>query len=139
MVQKLFRTGFRPSLAESLMKYTQKKKRKYTNKSEQIFEMTGTSNWSIILESRNSESFSLSGPHILGHLCIKTKFLGIFLSTLNVSILKRSLRRSLCKMPKFFVSSVNVFCLGNNSEIKLCKFYFYAHLLYFYMANWLST
>ena len=98
-----------------------------------------TSNSWIILESRNSESFSLSGPHILGHLCIKTKFLGIFLSTLNVSILKRSLRRSSCKMPKFFVTSVNVFCVGNNSEIKLCKFYFHAHLLYFYMANWLST
>jgi len=48
-------------------------KRKYTNKSEQIFETTGTSNSWIILESRNSESFSLSGPHILGHLCYQNK------------------------------------------------------------------
>ena len=47
-----------------------------------------------------SESVSLSCPHIL---CYKKKrFSGLFLCTLNVSILKRSLHQSLFKMPNFF-------------------------------------
>ena len=41
-------------------------------------------------------------------------------------------------MPNFFCELRKCILCGRNSEIELRKFYLHAHVLHFYMANWLS-
>ena len=127
---KTIQSRILPILAERVMKYIWKKNRKYSNKSELIFETTGTSNSSIILESMNSESVSLSCPHIL---CYKKKrFSGLFLCTLNVSMLKRSLHQSLFKMPKFFLWAPRMYFVRSPVSA-MVSLYFSCHHIDFFV------